>query len=560
MKLRTQLLVAFLLAALVPLVGLALVVRHEMTSRLTAQAQARVDALVKVVEDDVARETDGVHASLAQVRDAASTDNRLRRAAVDGAESERRYLLDYAGNAMRLAGLDMLQIQDASGRILSSGHFRNDYDRLEPELPRFLNALPDHASLVRARTAGEPLLVLAAADSLAIGGKRFSLVGGVEAGALHQFTGGRELQVTLWIPGEPTAGPDTTNVRAIVDAIPMPYFNAETKTFRMGALRITNDLSGIAALRQSVDRWFLIAVAITALVVILLASWLASRVSRPVVELAAETARIDLDRLNVDFDTERSDEVGTLARGLRDMTTRLRESSTRLKEAERRAAMGDLARQVTHDIKNGLTPIRNVFRHLSQHASDNPAQLGEVLRERSATIEESINYLENLASNYARISQRGTRERCDLNEIVRQVAAGARGATRVETQLAEGAFVEADPVSLRRIVENLVDNAIDSIEDGAGAVTIDTTVVRDGLKARVRLVVADTGAGMSLAQRAHIFDDFYTTKPDGSGLGLSIVRRLVMDLHGSITVDSVEGQGSQFTVDLPAATQAKVES
>lgn len=559
MKFRSQLLIAFLLAALVPLVALALVVRHEMTARLTAQSQANVDALVRVVEDDVARETDKVHAALAQVRDATSSDNRFRRAAVDGAESERRYLLDYAGSAMRLAGLDMLQIQDANGRILSSGHFRNDYDRIEPALPRFLAALPDHAALVRVRTAGEPILVLAAVDSLAIGGTRFSMVGGMEAGALHEFTGGSALRVTLAIPGDSSAGPDTTSARAIVHEIPVPYFNAETHMFRMAAFRITNDLSGIADLRRNVDRWFLIAVAITALVVILLASWLASRVSRPVVELAAETARIDLDRLNVDFDTERSDEVGTLARGLRDMTTRLRESSTRLKEAERRAAMGDLARQVTHDIKNGLTPIRNVFRHLSQHASDSPAQLGEVLRERSGTIEESISYLENLASNYARISQRGTRERCDLNEVVRQVAAGARGPVRVETQLAEGAIVEADPVSLRRIVENLVDNAIDSIEDGAGTVTIDTTVVRDGLKPRVRLVVADTGGGMSLAQRAHIFDDFYTTKPDGSGLGLSIVRRLVMDLHGSIAVDSVEGQGSQFTVDLPA-TQAKAES
>lgn len=559
MKLRSQLLVAFLIGSLVPLIGLGLVVRHEMTARLTAQAQARVDALVKVIEGDVARETDHVHASLAQIRDAASSDNRFRRAAVDNAESERRYLLDYAGNAMRLAGLDMLQIQDASGRIVSSGHFRNDYDRLEPELPRFLSALPDHAALVRARTAGEPILVLAAADSLVVGGKRFSLVGGVEASPLHQFTGGNTLQVSLMIPGEPGGEIDSTTARAIVDAIAVPYFNAETKTFRMGAFRITNDLTEIAALRRNIDRWFIIALAITALVVVLLASWLASRVSRPVVELADQAARIDLDKLNVVFDTGRTDEVGTLAKGLAAMTSRLRESTARLKDAERRATMGDLARQVNHDIKNGLTPIRNVFRHILQHANEEPAQLTEVVRERSATVEESINYLENLASNYAKLSQRGARERCDLNEVVRQVAAGARGTARVDTTLAEGAFIEADPVSLRRIVENLVDNAVDSLRNGNGTVTIETQVVRDGVKPRVRLVVTDTGSGMSLAQRAHIFDDFYTTKPDGSGLGLSIVRRLVMDLHGSITVDSVEGEGSQFRIEFPGMVPARTE-
>ena len=556
MKLRTQLLVGFLFGSLVPLVGLGLVVRHEMTSRLTAQARARVDELVKVVEDDVARETDEVHAALAQVRDAASSDTRFRRAAVDGVESERRYLLDYAGNAMRLAGLNMLQIQDANGRILSSGHFRNDYDRLEPELPRFLSALPDHAALVRARTAGEPLLVLAAVDSLAIGGKHFSLVGGVEASPLHQFTGGHELQVSLWIPGEKTELPDTTNARAIVDAIAMPYFNAETKTFRMGALRVTNDLAEIAALRRSVDRWFVIALGVTALVVVMLASWLASRISQPVADLAEQAARIDLDKLNVVFDTGRNDEVGTLARGLGAMTSRLRESTSRLKDAERRATMGDLARQVNHDIKNGLTPIRNVFRHILQNADENPAQLGEVVRERSGTVEESIVYLENLATNYAKLSQRGARERCDLSEVVRQVAAGARGTARIETSLGDGAMVEADPVSLRRIVENLVDNAVDSLNNGQGSVTIDTKLIRDGNRSRVRLTVSDTGSGMSLAQRAHIFDDFYTTKSDGSGLGLSIVRRLVTDLHGSITVDSIEGQGSEFMVEFPAAAPA----
>jgi signal transduction histidine kinase len=181
------------------------------------------------------------------------------------------------------------------------------------------------------------------------------------------------------------------------------------------------------------------------------------------------------------------------------------------------------------------------------------------VRERGATIEEGIGYLENLASNYARLSQRGARERCDLNEVVRQVAAGARGEARVDTSLAEGAFVEADAVSLRRIVENLVDNAVDSLPNGSGKVTVETQVVRDGSRPRVRLTVTDTGSGMSLAQRAHIFDDFYTTKPGGSGLGLSIVRRLVMDLHGSITVDSVEGQGSAFLIDFPGVAPAKAE-
>ena len=548
MKFRSQLLVAFLLAALIPMIALALVVRHEMTSRLTAQSQERVDALMSVIEKDIAREADDVRASLAQIRDAVASDNRFRRAAVDNAESERRYLLDYAGNAMRLAGLDMLQIQDAKGRIVSSGHFRNDYDRMEPELPIFMRALPGRAALVRARTAGEPLLVLASVDTVVVAQKEYTLVGGAEARALEQLGGSGSLRVALELPGRLPTRPDST--RVIVRDLPVPYYDADGGIHRMAAFRVTNDLAEIASLRRSIDRWFLIAVALSALLIVTLALWLASRISRPVVELAEKAASIDLDRLDVDFHTERSDEVGTLEKGLGAMTTRLRESTTRLKDAERRATLGDVARQVNHDIKNGLTPIRNVFRHLMEHSSDDPAQLQQVLRERGGTIDESISYLENLSTNYARLSHRGARQRCDLNDVVQRVAAAARGRARVETKLARSAMVDADPLSLRRIVENLVDNAIDSLGDDGGNVTLETQQV----DSRVRLIVADAGRGMTDEQRARIFDDFYTTKPNGSGLGLSIVRRLVMDLDGSVTAESEADKGSRFIVDLPGAT------
>ena len=96
--------------------------------------------------------------------------------------------------------------------------------------------------------------------------------------------------------------------------------------------------------------------------------WLSSRISRPLSELARKTSEIDLDRLDQSFESERTDEIGALSRLLGGMTERLRTSSARLREAERRAAVGDLARQVNHDIKNGLAPIRNVLRHLSQVA------------------------------------------------------------------------------------------------------------------------------------------------------------------------------------------------
>jgi len=139
MSFRTRLLLVFLAAVLVPMVVLSLLIRGEMTSRLTAQYERRVEGLVAVIEEDVTRESAAIASSLAALRQAILDDNRFRSAAVDRDQGERRYLLDYAGGAMRLTGLSILQIQDGAGRIISSGHFRNEYDRLEPRLPRLLS-------------------------------------------------------------------------------------------------------------------------------------------------------------------------------------------------------------------------------------------------------------------------------------------------------------------------------------------------------------------------------------------------------------------------------------
>ena len=96
--------------------------------------QLRVDGAVEIIREDLARESAGIAERLASLESALLNDNKFRLAAVAGVESERGYLLDYAGTAMRLTGLSMLQIQDSDDRIISSGHFRNEHGRAEPGL------------------------------------------------------------------------------------------------------------------------------------------------------------------------------------------------------------------------------------------------------------------------------------------------------------------------------------------------------------------------------------------------------------------------------------------
>jgi len=584
MTFRARLFVAFLLTVLLPMIVLALFVRREMTDRLTSQYERRVESLVAGIERDLAQEGERIAGSVVALRKLLAEDNRFRRAAVDRVENERRYLLDYAGEAMQVAGLSMLQIQDEDGRILSSGHFRNEYDRLDPDLPRLLASTSTGTALVLARAPDARFLALARVDSIRIGPKRFLLVAGlrVEPGFLTRLSRGADLTVALVYPGgeltstveEPDPRTDatgpSTEIRAargtrggksvseeIVRELTLPFIESDRGEVSLARLRVSHGLSELSALRRSVDRYFLVAGLAAALIAIVIASSLSSRISRPLVELADRTSRVDLDRLDVDFETARGDEIGVLSRVLSEMTGRLRASAVLIKDAERRATVGELARQVNHDVKNGLAPIRNVFRHLAELAANDPRQLPRVFQERQGTLDSSISYLENLASNYARLSSRGEPLPIDVNDTAHRVVMDRKGLEGVELLTEPGDLggrrVRGDPVSLRRVLENLVSNAMESIDSRPGRVTVSTVLVPgEGDEPRIRITVADTGAGMSEDELSRIFDDFFTTKETGTGLGLSIVRRLVMDLGGTIRVESEKGKGSRFHVDLPA--------
>ena len=153
MSLRTRMLLAFAVVVLIPIALLAFGLRQEMTRRLSDEYQVRVDTVVEVIREDLRRESAGISERLASLESALVNDNRFRLAAVAGVETERKYLLDYAGTAMRLTGLSMLQIQDGDGRIISSGHFRNEHGRVESGLTAALaNARGGVALRDRARS------------------------------------------------------------------------------------------------------------------------------------------------------------------------------------------------------------------------------------------------------------------------------------------------------------------------------------------------------------------------------------------------------------------------
>jgi signal transduction histidine kinase len=577
MKLRSQVLLAFMLLTVLPLAVITQVVRRNVERRFTELDTRRVEDQIRLTREDLDSQGRRLATLLEALADAMKADNRFRLAVQEEREDLLPYLVDYAPRQMSLMDLDFLLIQDSAGGIISSGHFRGAFGLKEPDLPRLLSHVTAGQALISTRAPEGPFLALARTAALDLGGRPFTLTGGVRLDEQHLRSLGRDddLSVLLIWPEGVLASRQELASRfgngtrpeeaelllrqegAIVRAANLPLIDESGHGEAL--LLVIHDQAFLRGLLRDMNLHLLLVLVLTVTASVLLAVFLSGRISRPLRDLAQRTGDLDLDRLDADFSSTRKDEVGHLSRLLGQMTSRLRESVDRLRSAEHRATLGEVARQVNHDIRNGLTPLRNVLLHLGQVARDEPAQLPEVFAQRQATLEEGLTYLEDLASHYARLSPDRGAQPCRLAEIVDAALAAPQSGTgavlenRVGTNLPP---VMADPVSLRRIFDNLVRNALESLPAGKGKVAVSAFLEEDPNLEEMRIVVevADTGVGIAPENLDRVFTDFFTTRENGTGLGLSNVRRLAADCGAGVRVRSEVGHGSTFTLSFPVAS------
>ena len=547
MTFRARMSLAFIAAALVPLAVLAHGVRRDVTRRLTTQHERRVHDLVDIVRQDLARESASIAARLEILNADLSTDDRFRLGAVRGDPSQRRYVLDWAGRAMEVAGLSALRVYDDAGVVVSSGQFRNEYGRRDAGLLARLAASPGGEALVPVKIPTGSFLALARAQTTRVGGRAFTIVGGtsVDRRFFARLSRGADLDVALVMGEVPTSAGHA------IERLPLVYLDDTAAVPTITHLTIAPRGNDLETLRRDLDRWVGVAFLVAALGGVILVAWLAAALSRPMATLANAALSIDFHTPDVDAVAARDDEIGMLARRFAAMTRRLRAGAVRLRDAERRATVGEMARQVNHDMKNGLVPIRNVVRHLAQVQQHSPHELATVFGERRTTLESSVAYLDELAIRWTRLTPRADRSAVDVGALAREVAASARDAYGVQVHAdppTETHRVIGDPVALRRVLDNLVTNAAQSLNGDGGSVTV--AVQR--IDQVVRITVADTGRGMTPEEVARALAGFYTTKPQGTGLGLSVVRRLVSDHGGAVHIASAPGRGTTVTIELPA--------
>jgi nitrogen fixation/metabolism regulation signal transduction histidine kinase len=290
---------------------------------------------------------------------------------------------------------------------------------------------------------------------------------------------------------------------------------------------------------------------------ILLSSWAAARVTRPVVQLAQAAQDVAAGHWNARVEVQGRDEVAQLAESFNRMTTELLTQKERLVQTERVAAWRELARRLAHELKNPLFPLQLTVENLVRAREQSPEQFDEVFRESSRTLLAEISNLKGIIGRFSEFSKmpQPQVQSVQVNEILRGVAqlfqaqlqAPGRAAIACNLDLDErvGA-IEADGELLHRALSNLVLNAMDAMPNG-GTLTLRSR----GDHAHAVIEVADTGTGLTREECERIFTPYYTSKQHGTGLGLAIVQSVVSDHGGRISVQSEPGRGTNFVIELP---------
>lgn len=228
------------------------------------------------------------------------------------------------------------------------------------------------------------------------------------------------------------------------------------------------------------------------------------------------------------------------------------EDLTELIHAQKMATWNEVARRIAHEIKNPLTPIQLTAERLLRRFKAGDPKLGDTLEQGVGTIVREVGSLKTMVDEFSRFARMPRPQPRDIEveklfaELV-QLHRDIKKGVEVKAEVApDAAIVSFDPEQLKAVLINLIDNAIEATE-GPGEILLRSS--RRG--SRVALEVADQGRGISAADKEKIFLPYFSTKGRGSGLGLSIVHRIVTDHHATLQISDNTPRGSIFTIEVP---------
>ncbi len=289
---------------------------------------------------------------------------------------------------------------------------------------------------------------------------------------------------------------------------------------------------------------------ITTMIALLLSNLL----TKPLRIIRQQISNIKFGSRNESIAWKGDDEIGQLVKEYNNMLLKLERNSELLAQSERESAWREMAKQVAHEIKNPLTPMKLNIQHLQRIALSNPDDMAERVNKVSEVLIEQIDTLSHIAtefSNFAKLPKTNP-ELINVNEVLKNVAHLFKQNTESEIKLyiTQSQFIIADREQCLRIFTNLLKNAEQAIPaDRQGKIEIITFSNENEVIIKIR----DNGCGIPDELKSRMFTPNFTTKTTGTGLGLAMVKNYISSFGGSISFETVVNESTTFTISLPKA-------
>jgi nitrogen fixation/metabolism regulation signal transduction histidine kinase len=569
-SLRARLIVGFSLVAVLPLALAMLILGQRIQHTVRAQASARLEATLEILEERIVSDAEQLKFKL----EVLARDPELRRLYL--VESANPAALNqYLAAQQSLLDLDYLWVTDTTRALVAdaASAATAPLRRLAEPMTEGSMTDPDSGGVRLVPTTGHRA-ALDASAAITYGEARVGLVRGgmvLDSTLLARLTRSSGVELLLHPVGGrlgvstlgaiPELHPEGDEMPSQLSIRGVSYLT-HTLTLHVG--RGSNmRLVGLASTAAAEDalavlRSTALALGLLGLVlaVVLGGVW-SHQLSRPVERLADFSERISRGEWDEPLEMESMRELQTLVRALERMRSDLGTYRDKLRAGERQAAYGQMARKVAHEIKNPLTPIAvsvaGLKRAYDQKHPDFAATLDDAVR----TVGEEVLRLKTLLQQFSDLGRfpsprLGRFDMADLLADLRTLYAHEVSARRLAFEWhATPLPLLADRDQLRQALINLIQNGLDATAAIGGHVRVDAIAQGGALW----LSVSDDGPGLDGARRAQLFVPGFTTKAHGSGLGLTIVERIVSDHGGSIDVDGAPGEGTTFVVRLALAPE-----
>ena len=288
------------------------------------------------------------------------------------------------------------------------------------------------------------------------------------------------------------------------------------------------------------------------LVTSLISLFITDRITRSLAIVGAKMQEIDFLKESVPIEWHRKDEIGKLVDEYNKMLIKLKESMGALAVAEREVAWREMAKQVAHEIKNPLTPMKLNLQYLQRAIKNNQPGITEIINQVSHSLVEQIDHLSNIASEFLEFANisKSKKEKINLHEcltLLKNIYSIQPNVVFDWIPLNENIFIIGDKTHINRLFTNLIVNAIEASEGDKAYVSIHEYVEQDDIK----IIVADKGKGITPEIAKYLFTPNFTTKSSGTGLGLAMCKGIVEQMKGKIWLNQESESDTQICIKLP---------